>query len=89
MSPRSEHRAVAQTARKRAAPDSSAPQKPMMDKWRNFKEGIIDHFARGIIKKSETTFRADVLALKGSRAFCSWQLLLDPRIRPSRSVTEP
>ncbi len=34
---------------------------------RNFKEGIIDHFAQGIIKKPETTFgnvKADVLALK-------------------------
>lgn len=55
--------AAVQTARKHAAPDSSAPQNPMMDKWRNFKEGIIDHFARGIIRKSETTFgnvKADV-----------------------------
>jgi hypothetical protein len=34
---------------------------------RNFKENIIDHFARGIINKPETTFgnvKADVLALK-------------------------
>jgi len=33
----------------------------------NFKEGIIDHFAKGIIGKPETTFgnvKADVLALK-------------------------
>jgi hypothetical protein len=33
----------------------------------NFKEGIIDHFAKGIIMKPETTFgnvKADVLALK-------------------------
>ncbi len=33
----------------------------------NFKEGIIEHFANGIIKKPETTFgnvKADVLALK-------------------------
>jgi hypothetical protein len=38
--------AAVQTAKTRR-PDSSAPQNPMMDKWRNFKEGIIDHFARG------------------------------------------
>jgi HD superfamily phosphodiesterase len=34
---------------------------------RNFKEGIIDHFADGIMKKPQTTFgnvKADVLALK-------------------------
>ncbi len=38
----------------------------------NFKEGIIEHFARGIIKKLETTFgnvKADVLALKDPENF--------------------
>jgi hypothetical protein len=64
--------AAVQTARKHAAPDSSASQKPMTDKWRNFKESIIDLFARGIIKKSETIFgsvKADVLALKDPEHF--------------------
>jgi hypothetical protein len=39
---------------------------------RNFKEGIIDHFANGIKKKPETTFgnvKADVLALKDPEHF--------------------
>jgi len=39
---------------------------------RNFKEGIIDHFARGIMRKPETTFgnvKADVLALKDPEHF--------------------
>lgn len=39
---------------------------------RNFKEGIIDHFAQGIIRKPETTFgnvKADVLALKDPEHF--------------------
>ncbi|MBE1529913.1 hypothetical protein GGC65_004369 [Sphingopyxis sp. OAS728] len=38
----------------------------------NFKEGIIEHFAQGIIKKPETTFgnvKADVLALKDPEHF--------------------
>jgi hypothetical protein len=38
----------------------------------NFKENIIDHFAKGIIKKPETTFgnvKADVLALKDPEHF--------------------
>ena len=38
----------------------------------NFKEGIIDHFARGIIRKPGTTFgnvKADVLALKDPEHF--------------------
>ena len=38
----------------------------------NFKEGIIDHFANGIIKKPGTTFgnvKADVLALKDPEHF--------------------
>ena len=38
----------------------------------NFKEGIIDHFARGIINKPATTFgnvKADVLALKDPEHF--------------------
>lgn len=38
----------------------------------NFKEGIIDHFANGIMKKPETTFgnvKADVLALKSPETF--------------------
>jgi hypothetical protein len=38
----------------------------------NFKEGIIDHFAQGIIKKPETTFgnvKADVLALRDPEHF--------------------
>ena len=39
---------------------------------RNFKEDIIDHFAKGIIKKPDTTFgnvKADVLALKDPEHF--------------------
>jgi hypothetical protein len=38
----------------------------------NFKEGIIEHFAQGIIKKPDTTFgnvKADVLALKDPENF--------------------